>query len=394
MQWYRRLFMLDADAGRLLAFEGMRGVAVLLVFLVHYHAMFGPLVASSPWMYRISTFGADTGHSGVDLFFLLSGFLIYRAVIRRKSSLAPFIWRRVKRIYPTFLFVFALYLALSWLNPDVSKLPAGRGAAVLYIVQNLLLLPGLFPIMPMIFVAWSLSYEFFFYLTLPLLVILLGLRDWSRQTRIVFFAALTIGCAALGYAGHLFHPRALMFTAGILLAEALDSSAVTSRLTARGEVTAITAFLMGFAAIGAMNLSGGGLALSESSAAPLHMTRLVILWVTMFGTVLYGIGFPGIVRAVTVWEPLRALGNMSYSYYLIHGFILHVLQRTMPFFIPVRFQTPWLFWAALPVALAATLFGSAILFGLVEKRLSVRPSHRGEAAPVAVQRDPSAMVAS
>jgi exopolysaccharide production protein ExoZ len=394
MQWYRRFFLLDADAGRLLAFEGMRGVAVLLVFLVHYHALFGSLIVSSPWMYRISTFAADNGHSGVDLFFLLSGFLIYRAVIRRRSSVATFIWRRIKRIYPTFLFVFALYLALSWLNPDVSKLPAGWTAAVIYIVQNLLLLPGLFPITPMIFVAWSLSYEFFFYLTLPLLVILLGLGEWSRQARVAFFVGLTVCLAVLGYSGHMLHPRALMFTAGILLAEALDSSAVTSRLTSRGEMTAVIALALGFTAIGAMNLSGGGLALSESSALPLHMTRLVILWVTMFATVLYGIGFPGMVRSLTIWEPLRALGNMSYSYYLIHGFVLHVLQRAMPFIVPARFQTPWLFWAALPVAVAATILGSAVLFGLVEKRFSVRSSQRVEAAAVAVQPNPPAMAAS
>ena len=66
--------------------------------------------------------------------------------------------RRVQRIYPVFLVVFAIYIMLSFIFPSESKLPEGYVEIVKYILQNLLLLPGVFNIEPLITVAWSLSY--------------------------------------------------------------------------------------------------------------------------------------------------------------------------------------------------------------------------------------------
>jgi peptidoglycan/LPS O-acetylase OafA/YrhL len=124
--------------------------------------------------------------SGVDLFFVLSGYLIYGAVIRKKVSHLTFFRRRVERIYPTFLCVFAIYLVLSILFPEENKIPARSLAAAIYILQNALLLPGIFHIQPIITVAWSLSYELFYYLSLPVLVMMLGMRSWRSSRRSIF----------------------------------------------------------------------------------------------------------------------------------------------------------------------------------------------------------------
>jgi len=71
----------------------------------------------------------NIGHSGVDLFFVLSGYLIYGALIRKKVSYLSFFRRSVERIYPTFLCVFAIYLVLSILFPEENKIPARSLAA-------------------------------------------------------------------------------------------------------------------------------------------------------------------------------------------------------------------------------------------------------------------------
>ena len=137
--------------------EGLRGLAVVLVFAVHFCTLVRPW-AADPGLVSVLDVLERLGHSGVDLFFVLSGYLIYGALIARPRPFGPFMRRRVQRIYPTFLAVFALYLVLSLLDPSHSKLPAPGASLVLFLLSNLLLLPGIFPLQPLIAVAWSLSY--------------------------------------------------------------------------------------------------------------------------------------------------------------------------------------------------------------------------------------------
>jgi peptidoglycan/LPS O-acetylase OafA/YrhL len=63
-----------------------------------------------------------------------------------------------------------------------------------YLFANFLMLPGILPIVPLITVAWSLSYELSFYLTLPLLIKWLHIPAWPRPARIAFFLALATAC--------------------------------------------------------------------------------------------------------------------------------------------------------------------------------------------------------
>ena len=84
---------------------------------------------------------------------MLNGYLIYGMLITRPQPFLWFMTRRVRRIYPAFVSV--IYVALSCVFPTQSKIPHGGPDATLYLVDNLLLLPGLFPIEPMITVAWS-----------------------------------------------------------------------------------------------------------------------------------------------------------------------------------------------------------------------------------------------
>src|SRR4051812_40505055 len=98
---------------RNLPMEGLRGLAVILVFFVHYHFVFKPWVSPDSHTFAVSNFLSTIGLSGVDLFFVISGYLIYGLTIRKPGKYMMFIKRRMQRIYPTFLCVFALYLVLS-----------------------------------------------------------------------------------------------------------------------------------------------------------------------------------------------------------------------------------------------------------------------------------------
>ncbi|MBK9408441.1 MAG: acyltransferase [Gemmatimonadetes bacterium] len=172
-------------AGRLRAMEGVRGVSVILVFFVHYVGLTKSLLPEDTLTEWSGKALALLGNRGVDLFFILSGFLIYGTLIRKAHDYRKFMARRVERIYPTFLVVLAIYLVLSFAVPSESKLPSDLTAAALLLLANILLLPGIFDIEAIITVAWSLSYEFFFYLTVPALVAILGLRRWTPRSRIV-----------------------------------------------------------------------------------------------------------------------------------------------------------------------------------------------------------------
>src|SRR5690242_10271963 len=111
------LYEVAGGPSRVVPMEGLRGLAVLLVFFVHLHALFGGYANGVPGVFWASEFLGYVGNSGVDLFFLLSGYFIYGALIRRPIPYGQFMQRRVERLYPTFLTVFGVYLVLSAVFP-------------------------------------------------------------------------------------------------------------------------------------------------------------------------------------------------------------------------------------------------------------------------------------
>ena len=74
------------------------------------------------------------------------------------------------------------------------------------------------------------------------------------------------------------------------------------------------------------------------------------------------------------WTPLRWLGNMSYSYYLIHGLTLKAAFKVVAVILPATAGGAWVFWALLAPAFGLTLLTSAALFLAVEQPLSLAPS--------------------
>src|SRR5580693_1407240 len=85
------------------AMEGVRGLAVFLVFVAHYLTLAEPWLPAAGIGREISSRLMSLGLAGVDLFFVLSGYLIYGSWIRRRPRLGSYLWRRAQRIYPAFL---------------------------------------------------------------------------------------------------------------------------------------------------------------------------------------------------------------------------------------------------------------------------------------------------
>src|SRR5262244_2354960 len=84
-QWLAERFELTrGDKGHNVgSMEGLRGFAVFLVFLVHYVTLIDPWIASASSLASFARALHSIGNAGVDLFFVLSGYLIYGSLISR-----------------------------------------------------------------------------------------------------------------------------------------------------------------------------------------------------------------------------------------------------------------------------------------------------------------------
>jgi exopolysaccharide production protein ExoZ len=360
MNWLTQRFELTrGDKGRnVQPMEGLRGFAVFLVFLVHYVTFIDPWLAPNSLLGSFAAAIHTIGNSGVDLFFVLSGYLIYGSLISKPQPFLRFLSRRIERIYPAFVAVFSAYVVLSFIIPSESKIPAPAFAGSVYLIQNFLLLPGILPIEPMITVAWSLSYEMFYYLVIPLVISLFGLRHRSVEWRLRFFFIIVTAagayCAAFG--GPV---RLIMFVSGILLFETMERR----RIRAPGGAFALLALCAG--------LMGTLLPWQGSGAGAL---KSIILFVSFFVLCFSCFSYPtSSLGMVFSWTPLRWLGNMSYSYYLLHGISLKATFLCLSFFLPVTELGPLFFWGLLAPMFALTLVPTAALFLLVERPFSLAP---------------------
>ncbi|MDA8416127.1 MAG: acyltransferase [Betaproteobacteria bacterium] len=359
MEWLARHFELSrgGTGHNVSSMEGLRGFAVFLVFLVHYVTLVNPWVRGNSTLLQLSEIMHKIGNSGVDLFFVMSGYLIYGTLISREQKFIRFISRRIKRIYPVFSVVFLIYVGISLFLHSERKIPGSLAAGVLYLIQNFLLLPGIFPITPLITVSWSLSYEMLFYWMIPLVVILFDLRHRSTAWRSVFFILVTVflvvNCAI--YGGPI---RLAMFISGILLHEAMTNPGISPP----GSAVALLALLAGLMST-----------LIPFSGLIGYIFKTMMLFAGFFILCFTCFSHSGAwIAKIFSWTPLRWLGNMSYSYYLLHGLVLKIgfmLVSTM--LPPSGSEQVLVFWGMFPFMLLLTLVSTMGLFIFIERPFSL-----------------------
>ena len=193
-----------AEAGSIAALDGLRGVAVLWVIAFHYCALRDG--ARDPWVEALRTVPlADAvlrnGYLGVDLFFLISGFLLTLPWLLRRDQGAPppdaagFYRRRLRRIVPAYylqlLLLFVLVLPLlrgaDYWQRDLYVLAWNGVAHGAFIHNSSPLTSGSMAVNGAL---WTLAVEAQFYLLLPLLAPLFARAPVA--TTVVAFATAAL----------------------------------------------------------------------------------------------------------------------------------------------------------------------------------------------------------
>ncbi len=279
--------------------QGLRGLAVLAV--VFYHC--SPRLAGT-WIHYASLWG----WTGVNLFFVLSGFLITSILLESRSKphyFRNFYGRRALRIWPVYvLALIVVYLNAPWfIGPTIwNAVKTAPWLAYIFFVQNLfhLALP------PAIGPTWSLAIEEQYYFLWAPLVRFLR-RPWMLAT-VLTAALLGSPLLRLGHHAWLTPTHTLIHLDGIALGSLLALGLYTLRLTRRAWLgLGLAGLVLGVAATATV---AGGTAFLDSALA-----------LAFGGAVLAAIASTGMrnpINALLSRGPLAFYGRISYGLYMIH----------------------------------------------------------------------------
>lgn len=337
---------------RLECLDGLRGVLAVYVMLGHM----APFAAWPIWVI------APLAHGGaaVDVFFILSGLVIFRSLESCRFQARPFLILRTARTFPVYLAMLAAAIVLQPLPAPFSAMPwiAPNGIAhdilpqgwpadwALEIAAHLTMTHGLFPnfLLPdawnsFLAAAWSLSTEWQFYV----LALLLG-RARMRPGRLVtVFLLLAVG----GLAWDIAAPEGWRFSRAFLPNKA--------QYFALGIASAIWADRRSFRSFSIVLGAALLLSAAHGNAAKLAPP---LLWTLCLAAQ----SCPGRLAVIAVplrWRSMQWLGAVSYPIYLanepIQKALAYALVRVVPG-NPVAFDLVWLPAAvALPIGAAALL---------------------------------------
>jgi peptidoglycan/LPS O-acetylase OafA/YrhL len=328
------------------ALDGLRGIAIILV-LFHHFTILKPVSAIDRWIAD----AALIGWSGVDLFFVLSGFLITGILIDARGSdryFSSFYVRRTLRIFPLYYLIVFLSLVVLPRLPAWFDLLAGAGAPReqwpywLYLTNFAVASRDAF-LHGVLDVTWSLAIEEQFYLIWAVVVWLCPPRVLGGLCGLTILAAPIARTVALNQGAEpidvyvLTQYRADALAMGALLAWLLRGGRLQGQ-AGTGLVVAATA-LGGVIAVSWID--GGGW------WANLWMQRAGYSLLAWAGA---GMLVAAVVQPQTaVWPRmlsvgwLRAFGKYSYCLYLIHLPVMRVMRAfVLP---PADFATMGSVWA-------------------------------------------------
>jgi exopolysaccharide production protein ExoZ len=287
----------------------LRAVAAYLVVFVHL----SELLPETP----ITTFLRNKGYSGVDLFFVISGFIMVYTTSLKKISGSQFLINRIKRIVPLYysvtFFVFGIAVTFPFIfqNTFADVYALAKSLAFIPFEKS----PG--HIYPLYYLGWTLNYEMFFYL-----IFALSLSLWYKKRVIVcsmVILGLVLSRVNSSEPGNLilyFYSRPIMldFSLGMLLALFRDQIlAIMHRISA---LPWLTLFL---GVVGLLTASSF-FPIGTAFFPPTNTFVAFGLPAALIATA--AIGLNDVRTRGQPWQIIQEIGNASYSIYLSHFLIV------------------------------------------------------------------------
>ncbi len=344
---------------KLAGLDGLRAIAVLLVFLFHNSVL---------WC----------GWIGVQAFFVLSGFLITRVLYRAKGAplgdyLREFYGRRSLRIFPIYFATLALLAFAVLAGLEIRGLKAGLPFALTY-TYNWYHMSAGFDHTKVIAHFWTLCVEEQFYLFWPFVIFFCPESGLRR----LLWAVVLLGpllrtvtwFVIMAHPGEFFEPHIALYVATTSHLDAFALGGLASLYPFERVRPALL--------LAAVSTMLAGLAIMQWSPVPLGATSLGFplglepaygfIWVYSLLNLTSALLISCLVRRqVAPWlfdfGPLRYLGKISYGFYLLHYPAQSLVSKLL---LP---DGSLVLRMAVQFALTATLAG--LSFHLIESRFSV-----------------------
>jgi peptidoglycan/LPS O-acetylase OafA/YrhL len=326
---------------RVPALDGVRGLAILLVVVMHALFFGVPLPGvAPPTQLEPYVLLAGLGWCGVDVFFVLSGYLITGILVRSRGEphyFRNFYVRRALRIFPLYYVVMALLL---WWLPRAAATGSETAAYLLY-YQNFRLAFGVDVQTDLAReITWSLAVEEQFYLVWPAVIAFVPRRWLPRVCVVAILGAIAARfvCLESGIPKPYFLTfcRLDALAAGALLAlvplppkwfgalaASLGAGALVGIAWHRKDAFPATAVMQSWGLIAAMAMAVGVLVLARHA---------------------------GVIARLLTLAPLRSLGAYSYCIYLVHFLVIEWMAFRWHGDLPVALQR-WLAATLSPVQL-------------------------------------------
>jgi len=331
----------------------LRGIASVLVILLHI-TFNSSTSFSQPFLFNIFKFGG----AGVDIFFVLSGFIITYSnleALSRPNKLIGFLKRRFIRIFPIYWIVFTFFLLLQLIFSSFYKTPFSLNLTS--ILKTWLLLPGHMMING---VSWSLTNELYFYLlfSLAILIPIKKIVAYFSLGYFIFLIVLAFGgiTSENVYIKLLIFPMNIEFFLGVLIAIIIKK--IPTVLILYMLIIGISAFV-----VGAYYQDNEFVFLTKGVSEGLNRV------------VMFGLPSSFIIAAFVKWELsntvivkrfLLQLGDASYAIYLIHLPIVAALFKIM---VVLHVKNSAIIYIASIIIIFVVCFLGIIVYKNIEKPL-------------------------
>jgi peptidoglycan/LPS O-acetylase OafA/YrhL len=367
-----------ASSARLAVLDGYRALAIVMVLMFHYTVRWAAPHDPVPHLPAGKVFNGlvltEYGWLGVELFFIISGFVILMT-LERCSSVGEFVFRRMARLWPPLIVAATITTIVVFLiGPVEWRVSLPNYFASVFLIDPLI--SGKLFHQPnpswVDGAYWSLWVEVRFY-ALAAAVYLLARRKfiaaWIGLVIVVMVAEVLpryVGfmpvLSLISYVSAA--PYLPYFTLGVCIYEIYSRG--SERLMAVCGAALAAGTVLFFSALG-MGLFEGG--------SPIVCVSANMLFFVLFG--LFVIDHP--LVGVFKWRPVVILGQASYSLYLLHQFVgISVMRKIIDFHVP--------YIVALPMTLGIVIALSVILFRYVENPAKIWVMRKAKPVIVRMER--------